>query len=220
MKTIIDFKNFKDEEELENYINTNKFTDVEILNLEKVGNGFLYHNKKLKSLRSPNLKEAGNNFLLYNKNLESLIVPNLEIVGDSFLYHNENLKTFIAPKLKKAGDYFLYHNETLHIYNIKTKIKTVAEKNTIVFKTMRTGEIIKLLLKKGTKIQIHDEKARAEYLFAIKDVDYKSFYDGEFDKKYNAGDKIEPDCFDEKYLTCSSGIHFFFNEKDAMNYYI
>lgn len=196
MKTIIDFKTFKNERELENYIDNSNLTDVEILNLEKVGDGFLYYNKKLKNFRAPNLKEVGLYFLYNNTNLENLIVPNLKILGDLFLYCNKNL----------------------NIYNIKTKIYTHAKKDTIVFKKMRTGEVIQFLLKKGTKLQIHDVKARGEYLFAIEDVDYKSFYNQKFDKKYKKGDKIEPDYFDEKYLTCSSGIHFFFNKEDATNY--
>lgn len=284
MKTVIDFKDFKNEKELENYINNSNLEDVEILNLEKVGGGFLYHNRKLKNLTVPKLKKVENHFMGNNKSLENLTVPNLKIVGHFFLHDNENLKTFRAPKLeivgnsfmyknrilktfrvpklkivgnnfmycnenlgnltvpnlekvgdgfmycnknlgnltalnlKEIGDDFLYYNENLNIYNIKTKIKTVAEKDTIVFKKMRTGEVIQLLLQKGTKFQTHGVKSRAEYLFAIEDVDYRSFYNEGFAKKYNAGDKIEPNCFNERYVTCSNGIHFFFNEEDANNY--
>ena len=219
MKKIIDFNDFIKIEYLEDYINSNNFTDVKILNLKKIGDGFLYGNKKLINFSAPNLKIIGNYFLFCNKTLRKFSAPNLEIIGDDFLYANETLENFRAPNLKIIGECFLYHNENFTIYDITTKLQTVAEKDTVVYKKMKNGAVIELLLKKGTRFQISkSKKARAEFLYAINDVDYNSSYDKDFKKTNKSGEKIEPDFFDKKYEECSNGIHFFFEKEDAKNY--
>lgn len=220
MKKTINFKDFINIKNLEDYINSNNFTDIKILNLEEIGDGFLYKgHKTLINFSAPDLKIIGNYFLFCNKTLTGFSAPNLEIIGDDFLYANETLTSFIAPNLKIIGENFLYHNENFTIYDIKTKLQIVAEKDTVVYKKMKSGTIVELLLKKGTRFQISkSKKARAEFLYAINDVYYNSSYDKDFKKTYKAGEKIEPDFFDKKYEECSNGIHFFFEKKDAKNY--
>ena len=219
MKKIIDFNDFIKIGYLEDYINSNNFTDVKILNLEKICDGFLYYNKTIKNFSAPDLKIIGNYFLFCNKTLRRFSATNLEIIGDDFLYVNKTLENFRAPNLKIIGENFLYHNENFTIYDITTKLQTVAEKDTVVYKKMKSGTVVELLLKKGTRFQISkSKKARAEFLYAINDVDYNSIYDNAFNKIYKAGEKIEPDFFDKKYEECSNGIHFFFEKEDAENY--
>ena len=70
-------------------------------------------NGHLISLYLPNSKKIGDDFLYYNKKLSKLNAPLLEEVGDDFLYYNKKLSKLNAPALEKVGEDFLRNNEEL-----------------------------------------------------------------------------------------------------------
>ena len=85
--------------------------------IEKIGENFLYRNKRLQSIELPNLNSAGNNFLTYSFKLESLNLPKLTFIGKNCLKYNLVLYELNLPNLTHVGDNFLeYNNSLVNLY--------------------------------------------------------------------------------------------------------
>ncbi len=88
------------------------------LNVEKIGDKFLYNNGSIQELNLPNLKEVGYSFLRWNRALTKLNLPNLEEVGNDFLYCNRSINELNLPSIQKIGDDFLHWNRSLKRLNL------------------------------------------------------------------------------------------------------
>ncbi len=107
-----------------NFLNKNKnLKTFEALKLKEVGDGFLFSNVVLSELNIPNVERTGNDFLTYNNGLEVLELGKLLETGDEFMSSNQILKRFEAPKLKKAGDNFLRVNTELETLELPEMVK-------------------------------------------------------------------------------------------------
>ena len=65
-------------------------------------------NNSLQELNLPNLERCGNNFIYYNESLQELNLPNLEQCGDGFLFSNQLLQELNLPKKLKLIGYSIY----------------------------------------------------------------------------------------------------------------
>lgn len=87
-------------------------------NLLRCGDGFLYYNKTLASLKLPKLQRCGNGFLRYNISIDTLNIPNLQECGYSFFSSNNIINNLNLPHLRKCGDFFLRYNKQLNTLNL------------------------------------------------------------------------------------------------------
>jgi len=93
------------------YLIHNKYIeDLSMMQLEYVGNNFLYSNNHLKSAKLPKLKKCGEYFLFKASSLTNLNVFNLQKCGDYFLGQNRYLEKLNMPALIECGDYFFDFN--------------------------------------------------------------------------------------------------------------
>lgn len=132
-------KSYKNDNLLEindNFLYYNKYLDnIDISNVKRIGNGFLYSNNLITDLNFPNVFEVkdnfltmntsvnslcmdkvikiGNNFLRDNKVLTKIFMPNLLFVGDGFISKNKSIKKLVMYNLIYAGNYFLQCNTDL-----------------------------------------------------------------------------------------------------------
>jgi hypothetical protein len=84
--------------------------DLNMPEVEIIGNNFLCLNDTLITFSACCLKEVRHNFLSSAGCLTNFYVPNLEIAGDAFIAHDKGLLT---PVLKQVGLYFLHYNTSL-----------------------------------------------------------------------------------------------------------
>ncbi len=96
----------------------NAFIKLEILNVEEVGDNFLFNNNTIQEINLPSLRKAGNCFFHSNNTLKKLSLPNLEEAGNYFLGYNNTIQEIYLPNLKKAGNYFFYKNNALKIFSL------------------------------------------------------------------------------------------------------
>ena len=72
---------------MDNYV----ITDVNLPNVEYIGDGFLYFASQIKKINLPNVKSVGIHFMS-RSNVEEINLPQVEIIGDSCLQNAINLK--------------------------------------------------------------------------------------------------------------------------------
>ena len=111
---IVGYKNDKLRIIEESFLGSNEsLEEIELKNVEIIGNCFLYDNISLKRLELPKVKEIRDDFLANNKQISEIKLPQVEIIGDNFLYDNISLKTLEIPRVKKIGGKFLFENDSL-----------------------------------------------------------------------------------------------------------
>ena len=81
--------------------------------VKNIDDNFLCKVRYLKNLELPNVETIGNRFLEWNKSMRQLDLPNVVIVGDRFCAGAETIDTVNMPKLEQAGDFFLGNDEAL-----------------------------------------------------------------------------------------------------------
>ena len=118
-------KSYKNDNILEigdNFLNYNKYLEmIDISNVKKIGNGFLYVNNVITSLNFPNLLEVKDNFLTMNTVINSLCMDNVMKIGNNFLKENKVLTRIFMPMLLFVGDGFISKNKIIKeliMYNL------------------------------------------------------------------------------------------------------
>lgn len=105
-------------------ISNGQIVELNMPDIEHIGDNFLHNNIKLRKLIAPKIKKVGNNFLPKNQHLTNLSFPELITIGNGFLMQNGGSLTEIyLPQLQKAGAGFLSENhglKSLSLPNIKT----------------------------------------------------------------------------------------------------
>ena len=121
-------------------------TELNLENVQKIGDNFLYNNEKLWKINLPKVKEIGNCFLNYNENLTELNLENVEEIGDYFLHYNKVLKKIKLPKVKKIGSNFLRENEKIKILNLENvkKIKSSFLSKNQVLKQINMPKVLEI----------------------------------------------------------------------------
>ena len=85
----------------------NELKELSNQHVKKIGNNFLFFNRKLIKLNLPNLEEVGNIFLDYSPDLKKIDLPKLKKVGDLFISSNVLLQEINLPSLEEVGNHFL-----------------------------------------------------------------------------------------------------------------
>ncbi|MBR1380221.1 MAG: hypothetical protein IJ560_01390 [Alphaproteobacteria bacterium] len=88
-------------------------TEMNLPDLQSIGDHFLEFNQNLKKLYAPNLKTVDENFLASNQALTELDLPSLESAGYSFVHDNKQISKLNAPKLERVDRSFLQDNQEL-----------------------------------------------------------------------------------------------------------
>ena len=93
--------------------NNQKLESIQLPQVESIGEGFFYNNETLENIQLPQVESIGDYFLCNNQKLESIQLPQVESIGDSFLWKNETLENIQLPQVQSIGGNFLYNNKTL-----------------------------------------------------------------------------------------------------------
>ncbi len=92
--------------------------EINLPNVEKIGDGFLSANEGIKHISLPKVITIGDGFLGGNKGLVAIDMPMVQEIGSRFLSCNESLTSLNAPNLQKIGTSFLRENESLTLINL------------------------------------------------------------------------------------------------------
>ena len=116
--------NLPDVTEIENDFSLDPvLQEINLPNVEKIGDEFLSENKGIKHIGLPKVITIGDGFLADNKNLDTIDIPMVQEIGSRFLTRNESLTSLNAPNLQKIGTSFLRENESLTLINLPNVTK-------------------------------------------------------------------------------------------------
>ena len=143
------------------------------------------------------------NINLFNADLSYTYLENI-----TYLYANITNAKGINDRCPKKGSFIGWkkcinkNNNTFCI--VKLEIPTDAKRSSSTSEKCRCSKakVLEIQNLDGTKTNI-------DYAYSLYDIFFK----------YEVGEIVESDSFDDRYwLECSNGIHFFMNRKDAVNY--
>lgn len=111
---IIKYKNEKEKSIKSAFLKDTRYVEeIDLPNVETIGNDFLRNNNCLKKINIPNAKTIQNSFLHHDRNLKEIDLPNVETIGDSFIGNNIYIEKVNIPIIRTIGDYFLVCAEKL-----------------------------------------------------------------------------------------------------------